>query len=114
MVKATVYTKVCLPCVYGEGWTLAQKWAIANKVYLKVRRTTYNPLWHELATKVCGSDKYLAFMKIGRRKIKIGTMIKRLKEEDDLHELLRTGKSVRKNRVVGSQTEPRQKAEEAE
>lgn len=113
-MKAIIYTKICLPCVYGEGWTLAQKWGITNKVNLKVRRTTYNPLWHELATKVYGSDKYLAFMKIGRRKIKIGTMIKRLKEEDDLHELLGANKSARKNRVVGSQTEPRQKAEEAE
>lgn len=113
-MKAIIYTKICLPCVYGEDWTLAQKWAITNKVNLKMRRTTYNPLWHELATKAYGSDKYLAFMKIGRRKIKISTMIKRLKEDDDLHELLRTSESARKNLVVGAQEESRQKAEEAE
>lgn len=114
MVKAIIYTKVCLPCVYEDGWTLVQSWAGVNDVKIKVRRTTYNPLWHERATKAYGSDKYLAFAKINGKKIKISTMIKNLKEGDDLHKLLGAKRPTRKNRVSSAKKKTTKKAKEKE
>lgn len=113
-MKAIIYTKICLPCVYEDGWTHIQSWAGVNDVKIKVRRTTYNPLWHELATKAYGDDKYFAFMKIGKKIVNINSLIKMIKESsDDLQGLLNAKRSSRKDCVALAEDETSEKNEGA-
>ena len=111
--KAIIYTKICLPCAYKDGWTLVQSWATVNEVDLQVRRTTYNPIYHKLAAKAYGNEKYLAFMKIGGKKIKIKKLIELIKENgDDLRRLLASQRRDRKNRVAVAKEKAVEKAED--
>lgn len=116
-MKAIIYTKVCLPCVFKNKWALVQGWAVAHDVDLQVRRTTYNPIYHKMAVNAYGGDKYLAFAKIKDATIDLARLAEMIEvenieeENNDLRELLRAKKSTRKGRVLVAKKKTRKKDE---
>lgn len=122
-MDVNIYSKVCLSCVMGEEWVNIQTTLIKNGYNLKVRRTTYDRSLHELATKLWGSDNYIAFAEFPDGKVmglgEIKGMFEDIKDKlvkegkskpirkkrsrkSDLRGLSKTKRPSRKNHVEGS------------
>lgn len=61
MSKVIIYTKYCLDCMWADEWLKVTSWLQHERIALKVKRTTYRPDWHQVATKLFGSEDYTAF-----------------------------------------------------
>lgn len=99
MNKITIYTKVCLPCVYKGRWTDIQRSVWRAGYDMKIVRTTYAPELHKEATTLWGADNYIAFAIMPNGEAVAVGRIKRMFE--DIHDkMIKTGKSkpVRKEK----------------
>lgn len=95
-----IYTKVCLPCVWKSKWTEIQRNLHKAGFKEQIFRTTYEPAWHEEATKLWGSDNYLAFAVLpDGAKVAIGAIMKHMNTEPK-DKLVKAGKKkpVRKGK----------------
>lgn len=61
MKKLTIYSKFCVPCLYGTEYLNRVKiWADGNGYSMHLKRTAYNPLWQAEAKKY--RQEYEAFI----------------------------------------------------
>lgn len=99
MNKITVYTKVCLPCVYKSRWTDIQRSVWRAGYDTKIVRTTYDQEAHKEATTLWGADNYIAFAIMPNGEAVAVGRIKKM--FDDIHDkMIKAGKSkpVRKGK----------------
>lgn len=110
--RILVYHKPCLTCAFGD-WHLVRNWATQQGIVLKERRTEYNPLWHQEATRVWGSEMYPPFLTDadGRNYITVEYALEKIKkkEDDDLLELFGAKNTTRKSRKVVASKKTRKK-----
>ncbi len=110
MRKVTIYTKYCLDCMWAEEWLHVTSWLQHERTALKVKRTTYRPDWHQVATKLYGSEDYTAFVVFNEEVIDFMEFAKDCKNKlvelgktkeirDDMQGLPRTKGHDRKTRV---------------
>ena len=113
MARLTVYHKPCLQCTFDD-WYLVENWAKTNDIKLKMRRTEYNPIWHQLATSIWGDEMYPPFITDGKKYITVGYAIEKIKGkgEDDLQDLFGAKKPNRANRKVVARKKVSKKAKE--
>jgi len=66
----TVYTKICLSCLYPDELGHFSNWAQRQKYKVVIKRTVYRPDWHKKAVQLWGDDEYTAFVVLpnGKRK----------------------------------------------
>lgn len=61
MKKLTIYSKFCIPCVYGtEYLNRVRAWGEGNGYGISIKRTAYNPIWQAEAKKY--RPEYEAFV----------------------------------------------------
>lgn len=110
MSKVIIYTKYCLDCMWPQEWLNVVSWLQHERATLKVKRTTYRPDWHKVATKLYGSDDYTAFVVVNGEVIdfmeftkdcknKLVELGKTKEAESDMQRLSKTKGSDRKARV---------------
>lgn len=99
MEDLEIFSKVCLPCVMGDDWTRIQAKLIQKGYRLKVRRTTYDPRLHEIASGLWGGDNYLAFASFRDGKVvALGALESMIDDLKDKRVKAGKSKPVRKKR----------------
>lgn len=110
MSKAIIYTKYCLDCMWPDEWLSVTSWLQHQGISLKIKRTTYRPDWHKVATKLYDGDDYRAFVLLDGKVTDFMDFAKECKNklielgktkvvDDDVQGLSKAKRANRKTRV---------------